>query len=411
MIGFSHNLDTEYLEKISNYQNSINNKLLNTTFGELRVATRTNLIDIKSIFGLSLLRDKDTQINGATITNRPGIDSEYNLLTTTNTTSKAVLETKTRGRYVAGIEAEVGLAIRLPNTISGNGFICWGYYDDNDGYGFLYNSNSLNVFIRKNGTDNIINHSDFNLNNNLNKLNGEEALDLTKGNIFNISITWYGYGDILFKVNLKNIQYNLHRFTPTRTSCNNPNLPLKVEVDNNGSAESLQCYLAGRQFSHLGNYFPNYRLSAIPVFNLTIPTTNAGSTNNYTPIMSVKRKSQIGAAPINIENIEVITNNDIIISVFGDTTLDGNEIYGDLPDISVSNTCIQYDTSANDFTGSGIVYYKGFATGTQGNNNINLTSSKFKSIDLSGDSNITLCAKALNSQANVDVIFTLKEEW
>ena len=392
----------------------LNEKFLDTTFGELRVANRTNLIDIKSIFGISDLRDDVITSNGGTITNQIGVDSEYELVTTTDPLSNAKLQTKTKGRYVAGIEAEVGIAIRVCTNIPiGNGFNMWGYYDDKDGYGFIYNKDGLSIFIRKGGVDNIIHSNNFNVNNDLTNLNNNGiSINFSKGNIYNIAISWYGYGDIIYIININNIRYVLHKYTVTSgTSCNNPILPLTIEVNNNNSPEALDLCVAGRQFSHMGSYNPMFRLTPIIVIGKTIPVTNSGSTDNYTPIISIRKKLNNRAAPLLIDSIEVLTDYDCIVTIFSNTTLDGNENYGNIPNISESETLIEYDSSASDFTGSGIVLMSSLILGGGRKNKNTLTASKLRGIDLSTNSNITLCAKSIDSSATMDILFNIKEEF
>ena len=130
-------------------------------------------------------------------------------------------------------------------------------------------ANGIFVAIRRAGVDTIISQASWNVD----PLDGTgpsgATLDLSKGNIFQIVFTWYGYGVIEFRVvipdptTLAQEVITVHRFSPTgETSLADPNLPVRAEIDNDGTATALNLFVGGRQYSILGNYSPVFRVTS-----------------------------------------------------------------------------------------------------------------------------------------------------
>ena len=392
---------------------SINNKIRDSAFGEIRVANRTNLIDLKSSFGLNNLRDLVETTGSGSVTNVIESTGQYTISTTASGADAASLSTRERGRYTAGIECESGIAFRLGDLdYNGNEFARFGYYDDQNGYFFQYDSNGLRCFVRKGASD-----TEVPILVDLNRLkNGNKIarLDLLEGHIWNISIVWYGYGNITFFVNINNTPYTLATFDPGRTGTSTltANLPIRAEIDNNGTATAHDIFVAGRQFSFIGDYSPTLRITPIVVLSKSIPTTNAGSTDSSTPIFSIERKTPNTTAQIKIFSIEVISDEDILLQIFLDTTLVGSS-YTNIPNIDTSDTLLEYDISATDFTTPNdlLIYSALIAGGTFftgngfGNPNTPIL------FDLNGSQNITVVARALSATASVNIVVQFQEEF
>ena len=119
----------------------------------------------------------------------------------------------------------------------------------------------------------------------------ERPLDLSKGNIFQIVFTWYGYGVIEFRVVIPNPTtlaqevITVNRFSPTgQTSFVDPNLPLRAQIDNNGTATAYNLFVGGRQYSIIGKYNPEFRITSERrrISNVT---------STLTPVISFARKA------------------------------------------------------------------------------------------------------------------------
>jgi hypothetical protein len=107
-------------------------------FGDLRIVQKKTTIDVKSTFGISVLRDVVSVEGTGSVTNPVG-NPEYAIEVTGQ--GAATLQTVERGRYVAGTSAEIGIGMRMSTTsFSGNQRATWGYTDGSDGFFFYYTS-------------------------------------------------------------------------------------------------------------------------------------------------------------------------------------------------------------------------------------------------------------------------------
>ena len=395
----------------TNIQN-IDAKIRNTAFGEVRVANRTNLIDLKSSFGLNALRDVVGVTGLGGVTNVINTTGEYRIYTTADGGDIVNFQTRERGRYTAGIECECGVAFRLGDlNYSGNEFCRWGYFDEDNGYFFQYDVNGLRCFVRKAGNDVVVP-----LNADLDRLIGNNIVvdvDLLEGHIYNISVVWYGYGNITYYLNIDNYPYTIASYNPgtTGTSTLTANLPISVELNNNGTASAHNVYVAGRQFSFLGDYTPTFRLTPIVVLGKTVPSNNAGSTDGLTPIFSIKNKLPTTVAQLKFQSIEVLSDEDVLVQVFLDTTLTGAS-YTTIPNVNTTDTLLEYDISATDFTSSGLLIYTSLVKGGTNQTGSALSNPQAPVLyDLTGANNITFTARSLGATASIDVVVNFQEEY
>ena len=234
----------------------------------------------------------------------------------------ATLDSSERGRYEAGFAGEAGIGIRLPVAPTGTQVVRWGLFDDQNGAFFGQNvANGIFVAIRRAGLDTIIPQTSWNVD----KLNGSgpsgATLTLSKGNIFQIVFTWYGYGVIEFRVvipdptTLAQEVITVNRFSPTgQTSFADPNLPLRAQISNNGTASAISLFVGGRQYSIIGNYNPTFRI--------TSERRQVTATGTLTPIISFQRKAVFPAGSgrsnsvsVKLEGIDLVTSADIYYQI------------------------------------------------------------------------------------------------
>ena len=208
----------------------------------------------------------------------------------------------------------------MPVAPTGSQVVRWGVYDDQNGLFFGQNvANGIFVAIRRAGVDTIIPQTSWNVD----PLDGTgpsgATLSLSKGNIFQIVFTWYGYGVIEFRVvipdptTLAQEVITVHRFSPTgETSLADPNLPVRAEISNGGTATALNLFVGGRQYSILGNYSP--------VFRVTSERRTVTATGTLTPILSFQRKAifpagsgRTNSVSVKLEGIDLVTSDDIYL--------------------------------------------------------------------------------------------------
>ena len=389
-------------------------------FGSLQVAQKMTRMDVKSTFGISELRDNIVTEQGGAIVNPVG-NAEYDLSVSTDG-GRSLLRTVERGRYVAGITAEVGIGVRLSSSpYTGNQSFRWGYFDDQNGMFFQKDADGMSVGIMRDGVQTeLFPQSSWNVD----RLDGsgpsESVLDLSRGNIFQIIYTWYGYGAVAFRIVVTNggnqFVQTIHRYAPNGgTSVKNPNLPLYAELSNPGVTDpsattAIRAYVAGRQYSIIGDvHSTNFRLTSPFVLDVS-------ADNTFSSIMNIRRKAGYLGNPIRVSAIEVITDSIVLYQIRLNALQDPEgAAYGDIPDTRQSETALEQNTSLTTLSDTGIVLFAGFATPGSGGVGRGNTSSSgtARAVDhnLENGEVLSLCIRAFDGAATVSGVLRITEEW
>lgn len=381
-------------------------------FSHVATAERTPIIELKSTFGESALRDITTTAGSGSVSNAAG-DGEYTLSTTANGSDSAELQSTERGQYIPGSSAEIGLYVRLPQDLTGSQEARWGYMDDDNGVYFGQDSDGLFVQRRTDGTDQSkVRRSDWN--NDTVDGSGDSDnpsglnLDLTAGSIFQIDFTWYGDGPFEFKVFLQDNagrkqEVVVHRINVAgELSVNNPNLPIRAVLENNGTATASDLFVAGRQFAVLGRERPNRRLNGEFVSLGSIATT-------FLPVMSFRKKSDFVGATVTAERISAFADAQMRYQLRLNPTL-GGESFGNLEDTTATETALEVDSSATTLSGGEIID-KGLLS-SSGGNKAALTESGTLPQIIPETQPLTLAVRQLSGTGgNVDATLMMREAW
>jgi hypothetical protein len=379
-------------------------------YGDTRVTSKTPVIELKSCFGVSGLRDIVTVSGTGSVANVPG-DSEYEL-TVLGGGDRAELRSAERGRYVSGFGAEVGIGIRFGGgEVLGAGQIAeWGLYDGNDGFLYRYVGGGvgLQLVIKRDGVETVIAHGAFNQD----KMDGTGesgvVLNYTKGNVYNIQFSWYGYGVIDFRVvsvDSRNVQryISLHRFVPSNsTSVKNPNLPLYACLKNDpGVAANGAIFVAGRQYSILGHYIPQRRL------NCAFRTEFSVNSNSvFLPVLSIRRKLGYLGNGVKLSGADMISSSNQIVQIRVGGTLTGGT-FVNINDQAASETCIEMNVTASAISG-GIVLWCGLVASDRAA----LQQIESLMYDLTEYSVLSVCARAVTvTNGSLSTVLRWTEEW
>jgi hypothetical protein len=396
---------------------SFTNNVSTDPFGDLRVSQKHSVIDIKSIFSLSSLRDLATTVGTGAVTCPLG-GPEFHLQTSA-ANDKAGLTSQQRGVYVAGFGAEIGIACRIPSSMTGSQVARWGYFDNSasaNGFYFMYTASGMNIVTCRNGTETVTPQASWNVD----KMDGTGpsgvTLDMTRGNIFQQVFSWYGFGAVAFRIVATDAVGNqivqvVHRWAPNgQTSVANANLNINVTLQNGATATSANVYIAGRQFSTLGNpsQKTNDRLTSI--YNVGTGAAASVGTGAFVPILSFMRKTGYLGVPIVVSSLDILTSNDIIYQLrVNPTTLTGTS-WVSVVDTMSSETALMQDTAATAIAG-GIVIYTGLVAGGSkasgsGSNNFEIT------YVIEESQTVTLCTKSLTAgRTSVNAVCRIAEQW
>lgn len=296
-------------------------------FDEAIVAQKRQGFNLASYEGPTILRNTvETTGSGATVTSAS--TGEIKISSGTDANGKAIVETNERGVYQPGAQGETGIGIRIGNLPTGDQEAIWGYFDNENGFGWGLDSEGLFVFVRRNGSRVYVQRQD---DWKVRKLNGTEdsgiEVDVTQGNIYQTDFVWYGYGPISWSITQRNTENTFDGPQPYRkivdfysvkdqegykgTSIHQPNLPLNVEIHNNGETSNMDVFLGGRQVSSLGGegQLPTRRI----VSNLEFYSL-ADNQGTFQPLLAVRKKELFNSFPnpVNaiLKSVRFVTDED-----------------------------------------------------------------------------------------------------
>jgi hypothetical protein len=381
-------------------------------FGDFRTVELTPNINLKSIYGVSLLRDRVVTtgagvVEGAFVTNT----GEYRVATTANGADSAGLFSAERGRYEAGFSAVAGLGLRIPGgVVAGNQVVYWGLGEDPTdpaANGLYYGLAAAGLFVAyiRNGVETRVQQAAWN--------GTPTAVNLAEGNIFHIEFSWYGYGVIQFTLiqqatpNGPKVPVVLHTIRLTgATSLTNPNLPIAVYLANAGTAAAMEAFVGGRQYSIRGKVAAAQRQT-------TQRRLGAVVGGALIPLVSLRRKAAYRSASIKLAQFEVITTAELLVEVRFNPVLTG-AVFGTPTNTLATETAVQSDTSATVATGGVLVTSALIAANTRQSESVNRGVLPEMDIPSDGatEGTVTLLAYAPGGgPATVSAILKITEEW
>lgn len=320
------------------------------------------------------------------------------------------IETTDIGRYVPGFGAEAGIGVRVGTDPTGDQVMRWGYYDDEDGFFFEYDTSGLYAVTRRDSTDTRVAQADWNVDPMDGSTPGGFVIELDRGNIFQIPFTWYGYGQVNFAVAQTTFTAAQdvvvgHRFRPdSNTSIRNPNLPIKAEVTGSGDG---QLYVSGRQFAIVGRYIPQQRTNGLRRTLSSIGTS-------WTPIIAVRRQDNDSAkrTEINVQGVTAFTDGKVEIAVVVNPTITFGT--AQVPDLATtSETVVEFSDNPSSFSlGAGNTILTDIlnASGSGSNATGNQTWPGI-SIPIPRRQPAVLVARAFTGTVTVDAHLQVIEEW
>lgn len=369
----------------------------------LQTIQKNVIITLPPYMGVSLLRNNVITTGSGTISNNPVTESEINL-NCSGANDSCTLRSIDRGIYIAGLTCEVGVAMRMPSPLTGNQVLKWGYFSNQNGFYFKLTSTDFQVCIMNNSVELCISQSNFNVD----KLDGNGIssanIDFTKGNIFRILFSWYGYGLVSFEMvgTSKNGQQSnlcMHQYqTVGKTSTRIPNLPIQVIFGNNGTVANTSVFVAGRSFSILGQYTENIREVSMYKYLASI------SNEVFLPIFSIKRKTQYIGCTVTLSEIYIKSSVDCELQIISRATLTST-IWEENP--HHSETVVEIDKTSNTVNG-GLTLYSMiiFANETREH------SFEDTLMQINEMKPITIIAKSLTGESgNITVKLGYKEYW
>ncbi len=380
-------------------------------FGELVTIERTPIIELKSMYGLSALRDIVTLLGGATVIN---VDGEFRIDTTSGGTSAAILDSAERGRYIPGQVAQMGIGVRADSTAIGSQTARWGYFDLNDGFGFGVDGTGVFIFDRSDGNETIVRQGSWNADNM--DGNGPSGLTLaiSRGYVYQVVFSWYGYGTVEYRI----VSYDeatreqktvvVHRIRKEgQVSVEDPNLPVRASVENNGVVNPYILCVTGREYSTYGKFVPNRRITG--QYRLEL----GGINTTFLPSVSFRRKSDFESVAVKTSGFSVISDKDLLIQLRLNGTLTG-AAFNTPSDYSAAETALEADMSATGISDGETIYEDLLGASGAGSSKTGFQIIDVPAIDFIALQPITLVLRrvsGMGSDATATVVLRASEEW
>lgn len=392
----AHTIDAgsvSVVDRVETLSTAVTN-LRKTPFGELSVAAKTPVIELKSMFGKSALRDIYTTSAGGSVTNAVG-DGEYRVRVQ-GASGSAVMQSTERGRYIAGHGAEVGIGLRMPVVPAGGQAVKWGLFDESNGFYYIHDAAGLGVCVLRDGVETRIVPS--------------ASLDVTTGHIYQVMFSWYGYGEVRFVVStrdaqgLEQEQVVMHTyFADGQTSVKNPNLPIRVEVTSGAGdgAGDVSAYVSGRQYSVLGAYLPIRRINA--AYRAGVAVTTTGS---FQHVLTVRRKAGFASNAVKLDSLDYVASAYMVLQLRVNTAVSGGS-YGNIPEQDAGETVMEVNETATGASGGLVVWTAIAPTDRVGAQQVSALS-----YNLPEYQTLALFARALdNGNGSLTAVLRWSEEW
>lgn len=299
--------------------------MFKSMFDEQRVVERTAFLQLASVYGLSALRDIQTKTGNAAITHQTA-DGEFKL-STGGGNSRAVLDSAVRIPYGPGTELEPGMGGRLGSVPTGGQQFRFGIFDDDNGFFREYNSDGLDIVVRKGGTEQSRTL--------WGKWNDKKVIKKGSGGIrrrgrvihpldayiYTDPFAWYGYGSWLPSIQDKNRSsdgfwmWEMGEYRPSGgTSLKTPHLPLRLEVSSDAGDDNIDFYVGGRQVSIVGDYQPPQRETPVSTDVGTVSLESSDG-NTWTGVHAVRRRSGAEYALTRLLDGDVLADNDVELAL------------------------------------------------------------------------------------------------
>lgn len=259
------------------FQNSVNRQpLAITSFNELRVATPYALGDFVHGYGLNPFEEDTYTDSGGTITEVTA-QSALRLTVDHTNTSHAAIRTNTYFQYQAGRAMNVRLTLYHSNSGNTNQVRQWGLFTNNDGLFFQLSGTTLSVCRRTSTSgspvDTCAAQSTWN--------RDIPTIDVTKGNIYEISYQWLGVGAVTYYINGVPVHYVQHANTLSTPYMKTGTLPITIRIYNSGvSTAASLTYICGSVFTDAGSHPPDRTFVAYNPSDITVTTER--------PVLSIK---------------------------------------------------------------------------------------------------------------------------
>ena len=239
-------------------------------FQRLRVSEATTIFDSKQLYDTgSLVWATKTTGNATASFNTNNASVILNAVSG----SSVIRQTKKRTVYQPG-KSQLIITTTNFSGSQANVIKRVGYFDNNNGIGFMSSGSSFGTFIRTNATGTPVETFTSQSSWNLDKFDGTgtsaRSLNLTASQIFFMDFEWLGVGRVRYGIFQGGIPTYVHQITNTNALStvymSSPNQPVRYEVINSGSSPSSLLHICSQVASE-GGLQTNGQIRGVCNFN------------------------------------------------------------------------------------------------------------------------------------------------
>lgn len=319
-------------------------------FARKRVSNPYTVFETKHINDALPLFYDDKEVSGTGTSSVFSKNRASVTLSVSNLTAgKRVRQSKIRGIYQSG-KSSLAFTTAVFGGISEGIIRRLGYFDDENGL-FFKSNDVLSVNIRSNVTGTPVDTEVTQSNWNIDKLDGTGSsgvlLDLTKSQIFFFDFEWLGVGRVRFGFVINGIPIYCHEFLNSNNLSSvymsTPNLPIRYEIENDGTGEAASIEHICSTFISEGGQDNTYTTTFVSRGDSQLTLANAGL---WTPVASIRLKDGHYNTKPTIDDVSVLITSvsNIEWAVFINPTV------ADVDNaswVSVTNSALEYDISRN----------------------------------------------------------------
>lgn len=384
-----------------------------TQFQESVSVNKKVLLSLQSSLGKTTLRDNYITFGSANILNNN--NCEYHMLVT-GSNDKASITSLERVRCHGHLTNEMCFGVRIPQTLSSNQYIRFGMYDNSDSNGvfFKYDKSGVGIGFLSTGVNGFseCNITQSNLNIDIMNGNGVSGIILepSNGYVYGLRISGNGPRVIDYGVYCKSVYGDQRFFTMHRLFTNNfnnkpffkNNLPLTIEIANNGTSGSNSIFLSDRSavvYGDIGSDVQEVKRTN----SLYVPSVTISTSNDFVPIASLRKKSDSIGVNTYLEEIDIICSTPQVITVTSGSTLIGSS-WQSLPLQVITETVLECDTSASVVSNDGIMIWQGLASNGS-------TILKIPKCPMNGTLPMVVSAKNVSTSGTITLVARVTEAW
>ena len=227
-------------------------------FQRLRIGSPDTVFDNKQIYGDNTLIWSTLVTGNATSSFLS--NNSCMLLTASGSNSSVIRQTRRRHAYQPGKSQLIICTGNFNQMPAANVVKRIGYFDQNNGIGFMASGSSFGVFLRSNTsgtpTNTFISQSSWNLDHYDGTGTSGNSLNITSSQIYFMDFEWLGVGRVRYGIFQGGIPTYVHQITNINALntvfMSSPNQPIRYEIVNSGSTPQSLSHICSTVVSEGG---------------------------------------------------------------------------------------------------------------------------------------------------------------